>query len=528
MDKIRRSNTLSAQTNVIKVSRLHRQQSFKHKHYHHQSKLKTQSKSAIHVNMRSTNNRSTNFHRILHSTPVPDDKTYCYRDYTQQSRNNLTSQQNSENTLNSSNSYFIKVNDSIKNVQQNMNSSINSDHLQNHSQSIIIKTKKYRSSSSKVTSYNTSSASPDRFGIINDHHRNKKRNKKKICSRRCVIISIFAALMLTIIITIILLVLLTNSKTTTTTFSTVLLRWNQTGITVAGGTVGKANNQLNIPLDVTVDYKNTLYIADYGNHRIQKILMGTLNGTTICGNGSSGSSLYQLSYPAQVLVDLNGNIRVVDYGNNRVLFYNGTSTGIIIASAGGYGTLNNQSKNPYGIEYDSASDTLYIADYNNHRVMCYVSGASSGFSVAGNSISGTSTTQLKNPVRVYFDSFSNSLIIVNHYAHNVVRWPLGATNWTLLAGDINGNLGNNATTLNRPTDVTLDPMGNMYVADRENHRIQFVMNGQTEGITIVGVTGTNGSDSTLLNRPWSVELDSQLNLYVADSNNHRIQKFLRY
>ncbi|CAF4777304.1 unnamed protein product [Rotaria sp. Silwood1] len=309
-----------------------------------------------------------------------------------------------------------------------------------------------------------------------------------------------------------------------------VLRWNQTGITVAGisGIAGNASNQLNGPYDATIDYQNTLYIADTYNHRIQKYVRNALNGTTICGNGSTGSSLNQLTYPSQVLVDLNGNIRVTDFGRHQVLLYNGTSTGFLIGSPGGYGILNNQSRHPYGIEYDLASDTLYIADYTNNRIMCYVSGASSGFLVAGNSTPGTSTTLLENPVRVYFDSFSNSLIIVNHIANNIVRWPLGATNWTLLAGDINGNQGNNATTLYHPIDVTLDPMGNMYVADRENHRIQLFMNGQTEGITIAGVTGVNGGNSTLFNSPWSIELDSQLNLYVADSNNHRIQNFLRY
>lgn len=160
--------------------------------------------------------------------------------------------------------------------------------------------------------------------------------------------------------------------------------------------------------------------------------------------------------------------------------------------------------------------------------MRYLLGTSSGYIVAGTSVYGKNITQLADPVGIYFDSLSNSLIIANHLAYNIVRWPLGATNWSLLAGDINGNAGNDTTTLNHPTVVTLDPMGNLYVADRDNQRIQLFMSGQTEGITIAGVTGMNGSNSTLFNSPWSVAFDNQLNLYVADANNHRIQKFLRY
>jgi hypothetical protein len=160
--------------------------------------------------------------------------------------------------------------------------------------------------------------------------------------------------------------------------------------------------------------------------------------------------------------------------------------------------------------------------------MYYSSGASSGSLVAGGNGAGTNITQLYNPVGIYSDSLSNSLVIVNHYANNVVRWPLGGTSWTLLAGDINGNNGTNSTMLTRPTHVTFDPMGNMYVADRNNQRIQLFMNGETEGITIAGVTGITGSNSILLNQPWSIELDNQFNLYVSDSSNNRIQKFVRY
>jgi DNA-binding beta-propeller fold protein YncE len=71
-------------------------------------------------------------------------------------------------------------------------------------------------------------------------------------------------------------------------------------------------------------------------------------------------------------------------------------------------------------------------------------------------------------------------------------------------------------------------MGNMYVADRENHRILFFPVGQTNGIIIAGITGISGANSTLLNRPFSVAFDSQLNLYVADAFNSRVQKFVRY
>lgn len=200
----------------------------------------------------------------------------------------------------------------------------------------------------------------------------------------------------------------------------------------------------------------------------------------------------------------------------------------MLTLSGVIGSTNATLSSPYAIDYHLPSNSLYVSDYTNYRIMRYSVGASSGYMVAGTGFFGRNSTFLTNPVGIYFDTLSNSLIIANHFAYNIIRWPLGATNWTLLAGDINGNLGNNATSLNLPTGVTLDPMGNLYVADRNNHRIQLFMNGQFQGITIAGVTSVNGSNATLLSAPWSVAFDSQLNLYVADANNHRVQKFVRY
>ncbi len=97
---------------------------------------------------------------------------------------------------------------------------------------------------------------------------------------------------------------------------------------------------------------------------------------------------------------------------------------------------------------------------------------------------------------------------------------MGATNWTLLAGNANGISGNNATLLYYPQHVTFDPMSNTYVVDTNNHHIQLFMVGQTNGITIAGIKLTAGSNATLLNTPHAVRLDNQLNLYIADSYNH--------
>jgi DNA-binding beta-propeller fold protein YncE len=200
----------------------------------------------------------------------------------------------------------------------------------------------------------------------------------------------------------------------------------------------------------------------------------------------------------------------------------------MIISIGSPGPGLNQFNIPYGITLDSNSNIIYIADCNNNRVMKYTSGALSGTLVADGNSSGTNNTQLNCPAGLYFDSLTNSLTIANFFECNIVRWVLSNNQATIIAGDPNGLNGNTSTLLDHPTNIIFDPMGNMYIADMYNHRIQMYLFDQSNGTTIAGISGKIGNNSTMLYYPVSLTLDNQLNLYVTDSYNQRIQQFLRY
>jgi sugar lactone lactonase YvrE len=160
--------------------------------------------------------------------------------------------------------------------------------------------------------------------------------------------------------------------------------------------------------------------------------------------------------------------------------------------------------------------------------MSYSFGATAGIVVAGGNNQGSLNNQLNYPCGIYLDVPSNSLYIANNNDHNIVRWVVNASSWTLIAGNANGQSGPTSTMLNSPTDVTLDYMGNVYVTDNGNDRIQFFLSGEFTGTTIAGILGVYASTTNALNAPQSVTLDSDLNLYVVDSGNNRIQKFQRY
>jgi len=312
-----------------------------------------------------------------------------------------------------------------------------------------------------------------------------------------------------------------------------ILRWNSEGVTIAGvtSTIGSAANLLRYPYDLVVDWSYSLFVADSGNNRVQKFLRGSSNATTVAGraNGITGSTADTFNSASFLLVDDDGNIHISDGNNHRVMFWKKDAVqGTIAAGNGTLGNSDNQLNWPHGLTYDRQSNILFVSDYGNHRIMKYFYNTSSGILVGGNNTCGLSKTQLCQSHGLFFEQSSNSLLIANYGANNIVRWVLNDTQWSIVVGDSNGIGGSLPSLLRNPTDVMLDPMNNIYVADRSNHRVQFFPVGQSNATTIAGKTGMPDSSATLLRNPNSITFDNQLNLYVADWQNHRIQKFSRY
>lgn len=334
------------------------------------------------------------------------------------------------------------------------------------------------------------------------------------------------------ILTIVLVVI--NTKKQRIKPKAAVLRWNTSAITIAGtnGVGGMESYQLHVPWDIALDWSNTLYVVDRLNNRVQKFLRNTANGTTVAGltNGSSGATLNALNDPANIIIDDEGTIYISDESNHRVLYWklNSAFGSILTGTTGISGYTNNQLKNPQGLSRDSNLNKIYVADYLNQRIMCYQLTSTSGTLVAGGNGPGFNKSQLQGPVAIHLDAWSNSILIANFASHNIVRWVLGESSWTHIAGSNIGLSGNTNTLFWEPSDVTLDTIGNMYVVDRHNHRVQFFPPEQANGITIAGLTSLSGSNATQLASPTALALDNQLNLYVVDCLNHRIQMFLRY
>ena len=299
------------------------------------------------------------------------------------------------------------------------------------------------------------------------------------------------------------------------------MQWNTTGTTVAGltGSAANAANLLNQPWNLFVDTNYNMYIADSGNHRIQFWPAGAVLGTTVAGIPASfGNSATQLNTPSDVFVDTSGNIYVADRVNNRIQFFrNGTTTGVT-ASTGWGGTGGFR-----GVVVGS-SNLIYAADTSNHALW------RNNTVPLGYNGAGGASTQLNGPQGIALDTTINIgyVYIANANQHTVVQWTPGSSNGSVVAGN-NGVNGSTNSTMQYPVAVKIDPLGNLFVVDNNNHRVQLYCRYPTVlsyGRTVAG-TGVLGNTPVTLNYPSGIALDKDLNIYVADTGNHRIQKFNR-
>ncbi|CAF1184234.1 unnamed protein product [Adineta ricciae] len=138
---------------------------------------------------------------------------------------------------------------------------------------------------------------------------------------------------------------------------------------------GSSSNNLNSPEGVYVDsIRNAIYVADYGNNRVQKWVIGASNGTTIAGlsSGEAGSDKESLNRPTSVWVDDETQvIYVADSQNQRIQrwLYN-SSIGETIAGGLGTGDKLTQFDQPDDIAFDNDGN-LYVCDRFNERVMMF-------------------------------------------------------------------------------------------------------------------------------------------------------------
>ena len=238
-------------------------------------------------------------------------------------------------------------------------------------------------------------------------------------------------------------------------------------------------------------------------------------------------------------------------------------TGITVAGTGKPGNSNDQLKYPESIFIHNGTNTLYVADGDNMRIQMFLldqlptkgitvilteakpskvyvkddnGGPTIYVSLAFNSVkkwtqNESSGIQVGEDI-LFCDGLSvdreGNVYMADLNEHYVLKWSSQTNTTTAVAGQ-KGQAGVTDRDLKNPAGIYVDQnTGAVYIADFNNHRIQKWIKNETKGVTVAGSShGMWGHDAASLYLPGAVVVDDETQIvYVADTSNNRIQKWL--
>jgi sugar lactone lactonase YvrE len=276
-------------------------------------------------------------------------------------------------------------------------------------------------------------------------------------------------------------------------------------------------------------------------------IITTIAGTGDPGYSGDGGPATQATFlqPRDTAVGPDGSIYVTDTRNNVVRRIDPDGIVTTVAGTGqqgysGDGGLATEATLtwPHDVTVDEGGN-VYIADSDNH-VIRMVDTAGVITTIAGTGVRGFNgdglpavETELRNPKSVsLYDGdvyFADSL---NHRVR-VIDADSGIISTVAGSGEEGyGGDGGPATDamLHTPQRIDLDSQGDLYIADTKNNRVRRVdaASGLIETIVGTGEAGYGGDDGpaveATVDTPRGLALADDGNLYVADSGNHRVRR----
>ncbi|GEM_PF-644593 len=212
---------------------------------------------------------------------------------------------------------------------------------------------------------------------------------------------------------------------------------------------------------------------------------------------------------------------------------NGTSG---FAGDGGIATTGKVNF-PYGVAADGAGN-VFIVDSSNYRirkvdlngVMTTVAGK--GVAAFYGDCSAATNAYLNTSYGMAVDGMGN-LFIADTYNNRIRKVDTNGIITTVAGKSSSGFSGDGGAATNAklyyPYGVMVDTNGNLFIADTYNHRIRKVdTNGvitTVAGKSSSGFSGDGGAATNAnLYRPQSVAMDGNGNLFIADAYNYRVRK----
>ena len=305
------------------------------------------------------------------------------------------------------------------------------------------------------------------------------------------------------------------------------------------------------PNGLAMDSSGRLYVGDTGNARVRAITLGA-RVQTIAGNGlfrytPAGTPANQvyLFHAAGVASDAPGNLYIADTLDFVVRKVTPDGLTRTFAGAGtdasgpdGVSATQSGLSSPFGVAVAPNGDVL-IADtfnYQVHRigpdgVIHLVAGSLNhvfGYSGDG----GPATQALLNlPTAVAADAAGN--VYIADSGNNVIRRVSNGTITTFAGNGMAQSSGDGLraplASLNNPTGVAVDGLGNVYVAEFNGYRIRKISaNGFISTYAGTGVNGSSGDGglaaSAQLANVFGLALDSQGNLFLSESSTNKVRR----
>ena len=311
-----------------------------------------------------------------------------------------------------------------------------------------------------------------------------------------------------------------------------------------GGDGGPATEaQLGAASGLAVDAAGNLYIADVEHHRVRRV---DPNGiiTTVAGTGRGGydgdnvpAVDARLLHPRGIAVDQTGNLYIADAFNHRVRRVDPMGIITTVVGLGEWGQEGDHGhadeaalRQPTVVAVD-AFDNLYIADGLGHRVR-KVDSTGTITNLAGLGEWGFDgdggpavSARLSIPRGVAVDGYGN--VYITNQEDNRVRMVNPSGVITTVAGALEAGFSGDGglairARFDTPRGLVADSLGNLYIADRGNHRVRMI--NPAGVITTVAGSGQFASDgdggpatAAAVGTPTDVEVDAFGNLYIAQS-----------
>jgi len=258
----------------------------------------------------------------------------------------------------------------------------------------------------------------------------------------------------------------------------------------------------------------------------------TLAGSSQGFTDATGTSA-RFDSPSGITTDGTNLYVVVNHRIRKIVIDNGTVTTLAGSSSGFLDNATGTSakfNTPRGITTDGTN--LYVVEHGNHKIRKIVIATGAVTTLAGSSSGNTdnatgTSASFNRPKGITTDG--TNLYVADQMNNRIRKIVISTGVVTTLAGSSSGNTDATGTSASfyGPRGITTDGT-NLYVADTDNHRIRKIVISTGVVTTLAGsssgstdATGTSAS----FNNPSGITTDGT-NLYVTDYSNHRIRKIV--